>query len=166
LHLGQDECRSLVFLTTQAEWVQAYCGSDLFLVECALEPRIERHKQGWRYNVLPEDGVAVRRGPSFASEKTGVILFGGESVVVNERVTPSGDTISWLRMKDGQGWIHDVNETGEHVVIAHSLRHRAQSTRPRKPDFQREGTDIAYNDIIARLFNSDDGYRLRKKGSS
>jgi hypothetical protein len=165
-HLGHDECRSLVFLTTQAEWVQAYCGSDLFLVECALEPRIERHKQGWRYNVLPEDGVAVRKGPSFASEKTGVILFGGESVVVNERVTPSGDTISWLRMKDGQGWIHDVDETGEHVVIAHSLRHRAQSTRPRKPNFQREGTDIAYNDIIARLFNNDDGYRPRKKGSS
>ena len=123
--------------------------------ECAAEPRIERHRQGWRYNVVPDSGVAVRRGPSFASEKTGIILFGGESVLINERVTPAGDKITWLRMKDGQGWIHDVTDSGEQVMIAHSLRHRSNlASRPRKkPPAQKE--EIAYNTIIARLFHND-----------
>lgn len=159
LHHSHEDIRFLTSLTTQAEWVQVYSEDELFLEECAAEPRIERHKQGWRYNVVPEDGVAVRKGPSFASEKTGILLFGGESVVVNERVTPAGDKITWLRMKDGQGWIHNVDDAGEHIMIAHSLRHRAQTTRPRKPVMPKEGNEIAYNAIIARLFHTEDGYR-------
>ena len=157
LHIGSDDFRSLASLTTQAEWVQVYSEDELFLEECATEPRIERHKQGWRYNVVPEDGVAVRKGPSFAAEKTGIILFGGESVVINERVTPAGDKITWLRMKDGQGWIHDVDDEGNDTMIAHSLRHRAQTTRPRKPTVSKEGNEVAYNTIIARLFHNEDG---------
>lgn len=163
LHMGHDEYRTLASLTVQAEWVQIYSGNDLFLEECTHEPRIERHKQGWRYNVVPDDGVAVQKGPSFASEKSGIILFGGESVLINERVSPFGDKISWLRMKDGQGWIHDVNDAGEHIVIPHSLRHRAQTSRPHKPNVRREGNDKVYNDIITRLFNNDERYRPRRE---
>jgi hypothetical protein len=154
LHMGHEEFRGLPSLTAQAEWVQIYNGSELFLEECAADPRIERHKQGWRYNVVPENGVAVRRGPSFAAEKTGIILFGGESVLINERVSPTGDKIAWLRMKDGQGWIHDVDDNGERTMIPHSLRHRSQlSGRQRRPATSKEGK--AYNTIIARLFHSE-----------
>jgi len=64
MQAGNDEFRHLASLTTQAEWVQVYFEDELFLEECAAEPRIERHKQGWRYNVVPDDGVAVRKGVS------------------------------------------------------------------------------------------------------
>jgi hypothetical protein len=161
--IGHDDYRPLPCLTTQAEWVQVYFENELFLEECGEEPRIERHKQGWRYNVVPEDGIAVRKGPSFAAEKTGIILFGGESVVINERVIPPGtEKITWLRMKDGQGWIHDLNDEGQTIVIAHSLRHRTQLTnRPRKPAIPttKDGNEIAYNTIIARLFHNDSTVR-------
>jgi hypothetical protein len=161
--IGHDDYRPLPCLTTQAEWVQVYFENELFLEECGQEPRIERHKQGWRYNVVPEDGIAVRKGPSFAAEKTGIILFGGESVVINERVIPPGpEKITWLRMKDGQGWIHDVDDEGQTIVIAHSLRHRTQlANRPRKPAIPttKDGSEIAYNTIIARLFHNDSSVR-------
>jgi len=91
--------------------------------------------------------------PSFAAEKTGIVLFGGESVVINERVVPAGEKITWLRMKDWQGWIHDVDDSGVHTVIAHSLRHR--TNRPRQPVIPREGNEIAYNTRTARLFHND-----------
>jgi hypothetical protein len=157
LHQLDEEFRHLATLTCQSEWVQIYSDEELYLEECAVEPRIERHKQGWRYNVVPDSGVAVRRGPSFASEKTGTILFGGESVVINERVTPAGDKITWLRLKDGHGWVYDATDTGELVMIAHSLRHRSLLSRPQKPPAPKE--EIAYNTIIARLFHNDEDSR-------
>lgn len=156
LHSTYDEFRSLPSLTIEAEWVQIHNDTELFLEECITEPRIERHKQGWRYNVVPDNGIAIRKGPSFAAERSGVILFGGESVVINERVTPAGDHMSWLRLKDGQGWIHDHDENGEQIVVLHSLRHRAISSRlARKP----EASEIPYNAIVSRLFYNDGSQR-------
>ena len=64
MHAAHDEMRSLACLTTQAEWVQVYYDEELFLEECTVEPRIERHRQGWRYNVITDDGIAVREGVS------------------------------------------------------------------------------------------------------
>lgn len=158
LHDGHEEHRQLQSVTAQSEWVQIYNEKELFLEECAPSgpPRIERHKQGWRYNVIPEEGLAVRKGPSFAAETTGVRLFGGETVLINEKVSPSGDKITWLRMKDGEGWLHDVDDTGRQVVIAHSLRHRARTVARsnRGTDPQEE---VAYNTIIARLFHNEGG---------
>lgn len=125
--------------------------------ECA-EPRIERHRQGWRYNVVTDSGVAVRKGPSFAAETTGTILFGGESVVINERVSPGGEKITWLRLKDGQGWVYDIDDDddGTEIMIAHSLRHRAHLlARPQKIRATQDGKEIAYNTIVARLFHND-----------
>jgi hypothetical protein len=152
LYSSEGDFRSLPYLTVQSEWVQIHSDTEVFLEECLSEPRIERHKQGWRYNVVPENGIAVRKGPSFAAEKTGLSLFGGESIVVNERVSPAGDTMSWLRLNDGQGWIHDFDENGEQIVIAHSLRHRILSSRNRKP----ENEEVVYNAVISRLFRNDD----------
>jgi hypothetical protein len=159
-HTGHDSFRQLPSLTTQAEWVQVFGPEDLFLDECAAEPRIERHAQGWRYNVVPDAGVAVRKGPSFAAETTRTVLLGGESVVVTERVSPAGDETVWLRLKDVPGWVHDVNEVGEQVMLAHSLRHRSRTSARVRQAGQRD--EIAYNTIVARLFHSDvpgDSYR-------
>ena len=163
LHNEHEEHRQLQSLTAQSEWVQVYNEKELFLEECAPSgpPRIERHKQGWRYNVIPEEGLPVRKGPSFASETTGTRLFGGETVLINERVTPAGDKITWLRMKDGEGWLHDVDDAGRQVVIAHSLRHRvrtvARSNRGKDPN-----EEVAYNTIIARLFHNEGGETSRR----
>jgi hypothetical protein len=146
-------------LTSQAEWVHVYYQDELFLEECNAEPRIERHKQGWRYNVVKEDGVEVRKGPSFSSEKTGVVLLGGESILINERVASPGDTKTWLRMKDGHGWVHDVEVDGTIVMIAHSLKYRAQlHERQRQAEMKTsDGKQIPYDAIIARLFHNTNG---------
>jgi hypothetical protein len=163
LHNGHEEHRSLQSMTAQSEWVQIHNENELFLEECAASgpPRIERHKQGWRYNVIPEEGLPVRKGPSFAAETTGIRLFGGESVLINERVSPAGDKISWLRMKDGEGWLHDVDEEGKQVVIAHSLRHRARTiARSNRSAGPQE--EMAYNTIIARLFHNEGGDSSRR----
>ena len=164
LHHGHEEHRQLQSLTAQSEWVQIYNEEELFLEECSAPPRIERHKQGWRYNVIPDEGLPIRKGPSFAAETTGTRLFGGETVLINERVTPTGDKITWLRMKDGEGWLHDVDDTGRQVVIAHSLRHRARTVAR-----SNRGTDpseeVAYNTIIARLFHNEGGGTSRRAAS-
>jgi hypothetical protein len=153
LHTG--ELRPLSSLTAQAEWVQVFGDGELCLDECATEPRIERHRQGWRYNVVLDARVTIRKGPSFEAETVGVVLLGGESVLVNERVTSPDDSIAWLRLKDGQGWAHNIGRNGESLMIPHSLRHRmAGAGRPSKPGRSKQ-EDIAYNTIIARLFHND-----------
>jgi len=153
LHTG--EFRPLSSLTAQAEWVQVFGEKDLFLDECETDPRIERHRQGWRYNVVLDARVTVRKGPSFEAETDGVVLRGGESVLVNERVTGPEDSITWLRLKDGHGWVHNIGRNGESLMIAHSIRHRRPTVgRPTKPGRTKQ-EDIAYNTIIARLFHND-----------
>ena len=153
LHAG--ELRPLSSLTAQAEWVQVFGEKEQFLEECETEPRIERHRQGWRYNVVLDARVTVRKGPSFEAETDGVVLLGGESVLVNERVTGPDDPITWLRLKDGHGWVHNIGQNGESLMIAHSLRHRKPTAgRPTKAGRTKQ-EDIAYNTIVARLFHSD-----------
>ena len=143
-HVQQYKEGGLECLIASAEWVLVYNEDHLFLEECAEEPRIERLKQGWRYNVIPDAGVTVRKGPSFASESTGVVLLGGESVLVNERVTPAGEELTWLRLKDGVGWVYDRDDQGQLILLAHSLQHRRKGR-----------DDIAYNAIVARLFHNE-----------
>lgn len=154
LNEANREFRTLFSMTAPGEWVEIYGGNELFLEECAAEPRIERHREGWRYNVLPDIGVEIRKGPSFAAAKSGTTLLGGESVVINERVCPAGQKMTWLRIKDGDGWVHDIDEsTGQQIMLAHALRHRTKSSS-RKQD-SGKSDDIAYNAIIARLFHNE-----------
>jgi hypothetical protein len=159
LQRSEEEFRSFQSLTVQSEWVHVYDEKELFLEECAVEPRIERHKQGWRYTVAPEVKVAIRRGPSFAAGKTGAVLFAGDTVATTERVRPSGDKITWLRMKDGSGWIHDFSDQGEELLIAHSLRQKVQVVggAPHKQRRPEKKNEIAYNTIVARLFHNETG---------
>jgi hypothetical protein len=154
----QHHYRLLSNYTATAEWVQVFCDNHLFLEECGEEPRIQRHREGWRYNVVVESGVSVRKGPSFSAEATGVVLLVGESVLISEQVTSPGEQFTWLRLKDGQGWVHDVSETGERLLVAHSLHHRARTALPRPQKGEKHGKDeIAYNAIVARLFTPDGG---------
>jgi hypothetical protein len=112
--------------------------------------------------VVLDARVAVRKGPSFEAETDGVFLLGGESILVNERVTGPDETITWLRLKDGLGWVHNIGRNGETLMIPHSLRHRASigvTDRPTKVGRHGNGKsdreDIAYNTIVARLFHND-----------
>jgi hypothetical protein len=116
LHTVDTTGRQLSSLTTQAEWVPKYSVVMSCIDECAADPVLnERHKQGWRYNVVP-DSVAIRRGPSFAAEKIGVDLLGGESVLINgERVSPAGENMSWLRVKDGR-----AGSTTQEMIVLRS----------------------------------------------
>lgn len=156
LQHSSDDYRTLQSLTTPAEWVQINSESELFLEECTVEPRIERHKQGWRYNVVPDDGIAVHKGPSFDADRTGIILFGGESVAINERVHLPNSNTTWLRMKDGLGWVYDTNQENQTVMVPHSLRHRMHRPKPQSADRE------AYQTIIKRLFHNENAYSPTK----
>mmetsp|Transcript_13050 Transcript_13050/g.30349 ORF Transcript_13050/g.30349 Transcript_13050/m.30349 type:complete len:141 (+) Transcript_13050:1428-1850(+) len=126
--------------------------------ECRSEPHIQRHRDGWRYNVVRESGIVIRKGPSLSAECTDEKLLVGESVLINERVTPpGGGETTWLRLKDGRGWAHDTGADREVVMIAHSLHHRTNTkgTHEHKNPSSDETKDVAYNAIIARLFQSE-----------
>lgn len=156
LHSEHGEVRLLASLTAQSEWVQIF-GSEQYLEECTTEPRIERHRHGWRYNIVLDARIQVRRGPSFDSDPTGAVLLGGESVLVNERVIGPDENVTWLRLKDGQGWVHNIGRGGEALMIPHSMKHRKGTFgKQRKAGNNDEQEDIAYNTIIARLFHNDD----------
>ena len=162
LHSLLSDVRQLQSMTAPAEWVQVIAENYVYMEECASEPGIHRQRGGWRYNVVCEASVPVRKGPSFSAETTAVALLAGESVLVTERVTPPGERINWLKLKDGQGWVHDTGEKNEVVMIAHSLRDRTTGlNRPQKPERQ-EKEEMAYNTIIARLFpGSEEERRTR-----
>ena len=160
---GQTGFRHLASLTTPAEWVQVHDDSqgELFLKECMQAPRIERHRQGWRYRIVTRSGMPAKKGPSFEAEDSGSFFEEGESVVVIERVTsPDEDGVTWLRMKEGKGWLHDKYSDGEEpLLVPHTLRNRTQApngrpVKPRRPPTG--GEKIAYNTIVARLFHNDD----------
>merc|ERR1719201_1534085 len=99
----------LASLVLPGEWVHVHCNEEVFLEECSHPPVIERHHQGgWWYITTVEGGIEIRMGPSFNAEVTANMLYAGEKAIVNERVKPSGDIITWLRLKDGQGWVYNV----------------------------------------------------------
>jgi hypothetical protein len=153
LNQEDGDYRQFLSLTTPAEWVQVHSDDKLFLEECRAEPKILRHKEGWRYNVLNDAGVTVRNGPSFDAEATGVSLLVGESVLITERVMIPGEEMTWLRLKDGEGWVCDSDSYGRATMIAHSLRHRTHDFfRPQKTT-RPDRDEIAYRSIVARLFH-------------
>lgn len=123
-------------LTAPGEWVHVHCNGELFLEECVNPPSIKRDPQGWRFDVAIDSGVKVRKGPSFSAEATSILLR-GDSVLVNEQVTVSGDELTWLRLKDGRGWVHCSDDNGTSIMKAHET----------KKDVSRP--------LISRLFNSE-----------
>jgi len=154
---GLPKYLSIHDLSYPGEWVQVR-GSDgeTFLEACQEPPVIRRHPDGWRYNVVLETGVEVRKGPSFHLETNGKKLRVGESILINELVTAYGDNVSWLRLKDGRGWVHNIGSDGQSVMIAHSIQHRLKESESTNENSSRYGAkETQYNGIIARLFQSD-----------
>jgi hypothetical protein len=129
---------SLSTLTAPGEWVHVHCNGYLYLEECVNPPSIERHHDGWRFEVVDEAGVQIRRGPSFSATQTGSTLLHCASVLINEKVTASGESLTWLRLKDGRGWIHNISEQGGIVLKAHTSK-------------KNELKDGSVNKLISRL---------------
>ena len=113
-------------VTTPGEWVHIHCNGELFLEECVDPPSIQRDAEGWRFDVAVDAGVKVRKGPSFSAEATSILLR-GDSVLVNEQVALSGADLTWLRLKDGRGWVHGSDEHGNIIMQVHE---RKEANRP------------------------------------
>jgi hypothetical protein len=112
----EEAYETLSSLTSPGEWVHVHCNGILFLEECIHPPKVERNIEGWRYESVAPMGVEIRKGPSFAAKDTGTYLQNCAIVLVNERVTGNGSAITWLRLKDGRGWVQNVNEQGDCIM--------------------------------------------------
>lgn len=117
LNSGAGSFLSLSTLTTPGEWVHVECNGVTYLEECTCPPTIQRHRDGWKYKVVSNSSVDVRRGPSFKAEKTATTISQGEVMLINERVTLNEEKMTWLRLKDGRGWVHDVDENGITLLV-------------------------------------------------
>jgi len=135
------EASSLAMMTAPSEWVPIVASETVYLEPCITAPQLERDT--WRYNVVCEDGVAVRKGPSYHAHATGELLFGGESLVIRERVTTKDDDdkVVWLKLQSGE-WVPSQDDNGTILCIPHALRHRQHGTP-------------AYDALVARLFPKD-----------
>ena len=149
--------RPLDSLTAKGEWVQVFGGDRIYLEECKEPPKIECHRQCWRYDALCDGTIDVRRGPSYLSENTGRVLRSGETVMVNERVTAHGEHGAWLRLKDGQGWVHEVGDGNVIVMVASSTRRQSDDRRSglarTNENGNRHTNDQVYNSLITKLFH-------------
>jgi hypothetical protein len=157
-HKYPTELRPLQSMTTPAEWVLVLSEDYTYMEMCSSEPLIQRNRFGWRYNVVGEKGVQVRKGPSLESEITDITLLQGESVMVIERVTPPGEKMVWLRLKNGAGWVHDIDQEDRLMMIAHSLHDRFPSSNPGHESHDRK--DVPFNDVVSRLFPTESVERI------
>ena len=57
--------------------------------------------------------------------------------------------MTWLRLKDGHGWVHDIEEDGRIVMIAHSLKWRNRA------DSQNRVKEGEYKGLMSRIFSND-----------
>ena len=109
------------------EWVQVFGNEQLILEECSSAPLIERDRNGWRCTALNE--VQVRLGPSFQAGGTALSIHNGQEFYVVEKVTCQGESITWMRLKNGEGWVPSVRENGEQVVHCYLQKNELNSQR-------------------------------------
>jgi len=140
--------RFLLNLVTRGEWVQIVEGDIVYLKECDNAPVIQRRRDGWNYKVVCDEGEDVRHGPSFIAELTGNRVKLGDVCVVNEIVTAPGERVTWLRLKNGRGWLntHAQNDEPVAVAIISSLDADDSSITGTKSD------EPSYGKIFGRLF--------------
>lgn len=109
------------------EWVQVFGNGQLLLEECSSAPSIERDRNGWRCTAVNE--VQVRLGPSFHAGGTALSIHNGQEFYVVEKVTCHGEPITWMRLKDGEGWVPTMRESGEEVVHCYLQPNELNSQR-------------------------------------
>ena len=124
---------------TPGEWVHVHCNGNLYLEECVNPPTIRREREGWRYEVVHESGVEIRKGPSHFAKSTGSTLQCNASILVNEEVTADGENVTWLRLKDGRGFINNIGDNDNLLV-------------KKKLDRKNGNAEVSYK-LISRLFN-------------
>lgn len=139
-------------ITAPGEWVHVESNAPgvpsinaTYLEECANSPTIQRHRDGWKYKVVATSMVVIRRGPSFKADKTAIALTNGDRVLINERVTLTGENLTWLRLKDGQGWVHDIGNDNETLLVIDSEDLRITKSVPSSM-------------LLGRFFNSDTSF--------
>jgi len=161
--------RSLSELSVPGEFVQVHINQKYYLEECHDPPSIARHFDGWWYHALRD--TYIRKGPSFALKDDLIRLKAGESVWVNERVKGSHEKVTWLRLKDGRGWVHDINPQQNELIM--TSKQIGMSTR-RIYGKRMTGNDTTdavstatstttYNSIMSRLFKSDHAVKGDRK---
>lgn len=136
------DSQTLSSYTAPGEWVHVHCNGNLYLEECVNPPSIRRDHEGWRYEVVHEAGVEILTGPSHQAKATGSTIQCQASVLVNEEVCGAGEIVTWLRLKDGRGFIHNIGDDGQIFVRKKELIHTKKSG----------SSDGSYK-LISRLFN-------------
>ncbi len=119
--------RYLSLQSYPGEWVQVFGNGQLILEECADAPSIERDRNGWRCTAVNE--VQVRAGPSFQAGGTALSIHNGQEFFVVEKVACHGEQITWMRLKNGEGWVSTMRESGEEVVHCYLQPNELNSQR-------------------------------------
>jgi hypothetical protein len=109
---------SIQSLTLPGEWVMVHNSDELFLEECSTPPTVERNRECWRCSAI--QNVQIRVGPSFRADITGKVICADQEFLVSEKVT-AGDKVTWYRLKNEEGWVHSITETGDPVVHCHMM---------------------------------------------
>ena len=118
---------SYSLLSHLGEWVQVFGNGQLILEECSNAPSIERDRNGWRCTAVST--VQVRLGPSFQAGGTAISIRNGLEFFVVEKVACPGEHITWMRLKNGEGWVPSTSENGEELVHCYLQRNEANSQR-------------------------------------
>lgn len=155
--------RSLTELATPGEWVKVHVHQKYYLEECPNPPSIARHFDGWRYHALND--IMIRKGPSFAAEELGRqhCVKVGESVLVNERVNGFQEKVTWLRLKDGRGWVYDLDPVRDELIMTMAVNNRNRIQMGRHGNggsmgnrdvdaYSTAGSSTAYNTILSRFY--------------
>ena len=112
-----SRCSSIQYLTSPGEWVMVHSSDELFLEECATPPSVERNREGWRCSAITD--VRIRTGPSYQAGATSKVIRADEEFFVTEKVAPAGDRAVWFRLKNDEGWVHSITESGDAAVHCH-----------------------------------------------
>ncbi|KAL3793673.1 LOW QUALITY PROTEIN: hypothetical protein HJC23_010245 [Cyclotella cryptica] len=118
---------SLQPLTFPGEWVMVHDSDELFLEECSAPPSVERNRECWRCSAIRN--INIRLGPSFGADLTGKVILAHEEFYVTEKVTASGDQVTWFRLKNNEGWVHSITESGDPVVHCHVTEYSRKFVR-------------------------------------
>ncbi|KAL7441554.1 hypothetical protein ACHAXM_008124 [Skeletonema potamos] len=119
--------RYLSLQSYPGEWVQVFGNGQLILEECSDAPSIERDRNGWRCTAVNE--VQVRAGPSFQAGGTAFSIRNGQEFIVVEKVACHGEQITWMRLKNHEGWVPTMRESGEEVVHCYLQPNELNSQR-------------------------------------
>jgi hypothetical protein len=100
---------------------------ELYLEECSAPPSVERNRECWRCSAI--QNINVRLGPSFRADLTGKVILAHEEFYVSEKVTASGDQVTWFRLKNNDGWVHSITESGDAAVHCHITEYSRKFVR-------------------------------------